>query len=271
VVHKPKNIPFMFVHINKTGGSSIIRMLRSRCTKEYTEEHWGTDHRTFHATALSHIDHFSRKSWDRAYTFAIVRHPLARQVSNFFFLASMCENNKERCRSRYIPEEVMGEKMDLLTDMEKIKAFHQWIGDLYEAYPPGSPDQYLFGSLGHGNEATISFNNTQTSWLIDEKDEIVVDNIFHLEDLSKNMAALTESIPCLGNKDKDGSNYYDDAEVSRMLKEEKTHVDMIHSNAAPKYPDYTKFTKNKKTIRIMEDVFDVDYKNFGYKKYESTL
>jgi len=159
----------------------------------------------------------------------------------------------------------MGEKMDLLTDKEKILAFHQWMGNLYEAHPPGSPDQYLIGSLGHGNEAILSFNNTQTSWLIDEKDEIVVDNIFHLEDLSKNMATLTEAIPCLGNKDENESNYYDDAKVSRTLKEEKTHVDMIHSNTTPKYPDYKKFTKNEKTQRIMKELFDVDYKNFGYE------
>jgi len=261
-VRRLRKIPFMFVHINKTGGSSIIRMLESRCSSEYVTEKWGGNHRTFHATALSHIDHFSRTSWDSAYTFAIVRHPLARQVSNFFFLANMCEENEKICNERGIPDNVRGENMNRLTNKEKIKAFHNWMRHLYYEYPPGSADQYLLGSLGHGNEDNLSFNSTQTSWLVDEKDKIAVKDIFRLEDLSTNMTKLLKLIPCLNNQDQPKNNK--DSQISRMLKKEETHVDMIHSNAAPKYPDYKLFTKNKNTQRIMKEIFAVDYKNFGY-------
>ena len=139
-------------------------MLRKKCKKEYIQERWGEGHRSFHSTARSYIDHYGRKSWDNAYTFAVVRHPLARQVSNFFFLAETSfkkggggKNNK-----------VQDVQISLLPDEVKIQAFHEWISELYLAYPPGSPDHYLFGSKGVGNEEFESFNSTQTSWMTDE-------------------------------------------------------------------------------------------------------
>ena len=85
-------IPFFFIHINKTGGSSLITMLNDHCKEEYFREKWetnnGYNHRSFHSTAHSYIERHGRAVWDEAYSFAVVRHPLARQVSNFFFLLS---------------------------------------------------------------------------------------------------------------------------------------------------------------------------------------
>ena len=85
-------IPFFFIHINKTGGSSLIAMLNDHCKNEYVREKWetnnGYNHRSFHSTAHSYIERHGRAVWDQAYSFAVVRHPLARQVSNFFFLLS---------------------------------------------------------------------------------------------------------------------------------------------------------------------------------------
>jgi len=78
------------------------------------------------------------------------------------------------------------------------------------------------------------------------------------------MDKLTASIPCLGNEDDNENSSYDETGVSRMVKEEENDVDMIHANATPKYPDYKLFTKNKKTQRIMKELFAVDYTNFGY-------
>merc|ERR1711920_585807 len=132
-------ISFLFVHINKTGGTSLFDMFRQRCADELIKsEAFDSGGRSFHATATAFIDHFGRDTWEKAYTFAIVRHPLARQVSDFFFLAKMCTKNKKKCEDRFIPERVRGDNMLSLSDDEKIQAFHDWISVLYKNYPPGS-------------------------------------------------------------------------------------------------------------------------------------
>jgi len=97
------DIPFFLVHINKTGGTSPIRMLDEHCSPaEYATEEWttaaGLKHRSSHSTARSYIARHGRRAWDRAYTFAVVRHPLARQVPNFFFLAANCAEAPDPAR-----------------------------------------------------------------------------------------------------------------------------------------------------------------------------
>jgi len=252
VGHQTRAIPFLFVHINKTGGSSMISMFGKYCRREYVSNKWGNGHRSFHSTAVSYIDHYGKDTWNTAYTFAVVRHPLARQVSNYFFLAGRCNQMMRQntaCEERKIQQRVRGSKMNELTDEEKIDAFHEWIQDLYKSFPPTSSDNYLFGSRGHGNEEMLSFNSTQTSWVVDENDKISVDKIFHLESLDENMHKLIKAIPCLQNSQKEKEN----------------KVVMEHTNETPKYPDYKLFAKNKRTNQIMKEVFAVDYKNFGYE------
>jgi len=237
-------IPFLFVHINKTGGTSLIRMFEERCEEEYYGGQWWDEndnfHRAFHATAHAYIEYYGSETWNDAYTFAVVRHPLARQVSNFFFLASNgCSKNADKCEERLIP------KIDLssMTDEEKMDVFHEWILNVYNTFPPGSTDHYRFGAAGHGNEVYDTFSSTQTSWLVDPDGTIVVKEIFHLETLSNDMSKLAENIPCLKNGP----------------------LEMDHSNKTPNYPDYMLFARNKKTRRIINEVFADDFKNFAYK------
>ena len=72
-----ENPPFLFVHINKTGGTSLISMFNERCEDEYWGGDWfdenGDHHRSFHATAHAYIEQYGRKAWDEAYTFSVVR------------------------------------------------------------------------------------------------------------------------------------------------------------------------------------------------------
>mmetsp|Transcript_9566 Transcript_9566/g.14003 ORF Transcript_9566/g.14003 Transcript_9566/m.14003 type:complete len:380 (+) Transcript_9566:1-1140(+) len=249
------NRRILFVHINKAGGSSMIQMLQKHCSDCcYQSAKWKDDddgvlHRTFHLTAHAHIVHYGRSVWNDAVTFAIVRHPLARQVSNFFFLLHQSEITKRPQRNtnndRLIPTD--GSVTSESPDEVKIRAFHEWIANLYEAYPNG---HYLFGSKGHGNEVYLTFNATQTSWLVDETGQaIVVERVIQLEELSNSNSSLSsllgDLLPCLNNTTSVG--------------------EMSHINPTPPYPHYTKFKDNATTNRIMKEVYAVDYANFGYE------
>eukprot|EP00536_Pseudo-nitzschia_multiseries_P009753 jgi/Psemu1/288658/fgenesh1_pg.282_\ len=236
--------PFLFVHINKTGGTSLISMFSERCGEEYWGGQWldsdGGFHRAFHSTAHAYIEKYGREAWDNAYTFTVVRHPLARQVSNFFFLASMgCEKRNSKCEERLIPTL----DLDSMSDEEKIEAFHEWIVKLYNAFPPGSPEHYRFGAAGHGNEVYDTFGATQTSWNVDANGDMVVKHFFKLEELSKDISELADNIPCLKNG------------PLNMAKENKTS----------KYPNFMLFAKDEQTKNIINEVFADDFRNFGYK------
>ena len=255
-----------FVHIPKTGGSSMVKMLSDRCSKShgddsgepntmvYKKEKWvddnGVQHRTFHLTAHAHIERYGRPQWDNAYTFAIVRHPLARQVSSFFyyFRGKDCKRFG-RWKKRRIPALCLDE----MSDEDKINAFHKWISRLHSLYPPDHPEHYLFGTNGHGNEVYKTFGSTQTSWLLDDHDDkhnssssssssIAVKDVFKLEELSGDVSKLSGNIPCLGSLEK-----------------------MYRKNTTPTYPDYMLFAENKRTNKIINEVFADDFTNFNYE------
>jgi len=235
--------PFLFVHINKTGGTSLISMFSERCEEEYWGEQWldseGEYHRAFHATAHAYIAKYGREAWDKAYTFTVVRHPLARQVSNFFFLASMgCDTPNNKCEERLIP--VLD--FDSMTDDEKIEAFTEWIVKLYDTFPPGSPEHYRFGAAGHGNEVYDTFGASQTSWNVDANGKMVTKDFYKLEELSKDISVLANKIPCLKNGP----------------------LDMAKKNKTSKYPDFMLFAKDERTKKIINEVFADDFKIFGY-------
>lgn len=151
------------------------------------------------------------------------------------------------CRERLIKPRIDGVPLSDLPDEDKIEVFHKWIKRLYDNYPPGNEEHYLFGSRGWGNEDSDLFNATQTSWVADDFDAIAVKRIFKLEDLSDDMSQLAEAIPCLKHDLEDGQK-----------------VELIHENTTPKYPNFMLFAKNKKTNAILREVYAPDFQNFGY-------
>ena len=75
-IRKPKKFRqrhfdnFIFIHINKTGGSSIVKALNLFLQ---------------HQTALEKIAEVGQQKWDNSYTFAFVRNPWDKVVSHFHY------------------------------------------------------------------------------------------------------------------------------------------------------------------------------------------
>ncbi len=61
---------FIFIHINKTGGSSIEKALNIPFE---------------HLTALEKIEQIGQADWDRKFTFAVVRNPWDKVVSHYHY------------------------------------------------------------------------------------------------------------------------------------------------------------------------------------------
>jgi chondroitin 4-sulfotransferase 11 len=61
---------FIFIHINKTGGSSVEKALRLPLE---------------HKTALEKIEEIGREQWEKKFSFAVVRNPWDKVVSHFHY------------------------------------------------------------------------------------------------------------------------------------------------------------------------------------------
>lgn len=61
---------FVFIHINKTGGTSIAKALNIPPK---------------HNTALEKIEEIGRKEWNDRFTFAVVRNPWDKVVSHYYY------------------------------------------------------------------------------------------------------------------------------------------------------------------------------------------
>lgn len=67
----------IFIHVIRTGGTSIGQALRIPLTPPYTEK--------AHRTASETKEHIGKEKWDKGFKFSIVRNPFDRAVSIFHF------------------------------------------------------------------------------------------------------------------------------------------------------------------------------------------
>jgi len=61
---------FVFIHINKTGGTSVERALKILCE---------------HKTALEKIEEIGWRNWNKKLTFTVIRNPWDKVVSHYHF------------------------------------------------------------------------------------------------------------------------------------------------------------------------------------------
>lgn len=69
---------FVFIHINKTGGTSIAKALNIPPK---------------HNTALEKIEEMGRKEWDARFSFAVVRNPWDKVVSHYYYRIQTNQTN----------------------------------------------------------------------------------------------------------------------------------------------------------------------------------
>ncbi|WP_198011359.1 sulfotransferase family 2 domain-containing protein [Synechococcus sp. PCC 7335] len=69
---------FVFIHINKTGGTSVAKALNIP---------------TIHRTALEKIEEIGREEWNRRFTFAVVRNPWDKVVSHYHYRVQTDQTN----------------------------------------------------------------------------------------------------------------------------------------------------------------------------------
>jgi len=78
-LHKGEIKDYIFVHINKTAGTSIIKVIGKPFRK--------------HLTAKEIIKTIGQKKWDNAYKFTVIRNPWGKVVSQYKHNIKMNSNN----------------------------------------------------------------------------------------------------------------------------------------------------------------------------------
>jgi len=84
-VKQGDNLDYVFIHITKTGGTSITEVVGRVFRK--------------HLTVKEVIKYIGRKKWDNAYTFTVVRNPWAKVVSQYKFRT---KTNKSKMKEKPI-------------------------------------------------------------------------------------------------------------------------------------------------------------------------
>lgn len=164
---------FIFIHINKTGGSSVA---------------WALKLPFEHLTALEKIEIVGSKRWDKCLTFAIIRNPWDKIVSQYHY----------RLKTNQ-------------TDLKEIPiSFSEWI---YRAFGEKDPLYYDFPKMFM----------PQTEWIADADGRILVDEIVRFENLDEDFNRVMQklgkrvTLPHLRQSKHDHYRDYYDTETAAII------------------------------------------------------
>ena len=147
-----------------------------------------------HASAALWQRAFGPTAWADAFTFSIVRDPWSRLVSHWAFHLTA----RYPLDGGFLTREQRIESK--LNETRSIEHFRAWIRYATSSYPPGSAEEWRFTTHdAHGNEQAPGFNASQLSWLVNERGELLVDEVFTLETLEQRWPRLQSRICGLHN------------------------------------------------------------------------
>jgi hypothetical protein len=135
---------FIFIHINKTGGSSIEKALKLPSE---------------HKTAVEKIEEIGIASWERKFTFTVIRNPWDKVVSHYHYRV---QTNQTSLGIRPIN-------------------FNQWVWYTYENK---DPIYYDFPKMFM----------PQVDWITNNDEKILVNKIIHFENLEDEFKAVARRL-----------------------------------------------------------------------------
>ncbi|MCC7424387.1 MAG: sulfotransferase family 2 domain-containing protein [Planctomycetaceae bacterium] len=150
---------FVFIHVYKTGGTSISAALQPLCEP--------LDAHPFHLTAVEAIERLGPSVWRDYLSFAVVRNPWDWIVS----LYSWLRDNAAHDLSGFVRE--LG-----------FPGFVQWLDD-FAGGDRQPPSQH--GSWG-------DYRRPQTTWILDAGGRQIVDRVLRFERLAEDFAELQRDL-----------------------------------------------------------------------------
>ena len=154
IIKREANRPFIFIHINKTGGTSISRALKIR-RNPTTPINITKNHRT----AMQTKEVVGKEVWDKAYKFTVVRNPWSKVVSEYNYRVA---KNQNELSVKKIP-------------------FNDWVVRTYLEKDP----------FYHENPIWFM---PQVDWLIEEDQKIHMDYIARIENLKKDFKNICRDL-----------------------------------------------------------------------------
>ena len=173
ISHKHK---FIFIHIGKTGGTSVEKVLCERLDIDFedTKKNPRNGHWWKHAWAREVRDLFGSEIWEEYFTFAFVRNPYDMLLSLYSMYTQYPEYiNKEEHPKLYHPWNQFDDFKDLVISMRDKK------------HAPDEEWRLQLDKLGADNHMQVwnSLRNLQTKYLCNKHGDIMVDFVGRFENL----------------------------------------------------------------------------------------
>ena len=167
---------FIFIHIGKTGGTSVEKVLCERLDIDFenTKKNPRNGHWWKHAWAREVRDLFGSEIWEEYFTFAFVRNPYDMLLSLYSMYTQYPEYiNKEEHPKLYHPWNQFDDFKDLVISMRDKK------------HAPDEEWRLQLDKLGADNHMQVwnSLRNLQTKYLCNKHGDIMVDFVGRFENL----------------------------------------------------------------------------------------
>ena len=220
----------IFVHIPKTGGTTIRHHIEPLCLTPINKIHF---------TSKEVISKIGRKDWDDLFKMTCIRDPWSRLKSFYAYRKATIKNTgRKRKNKKFITKDAKGNKINL----------NEFIGYTYEFYKKGKhpsfPKEHNF-KLKLGD---------MTYALLDDRDELSFDHVIkfpHIEEGLKEILKIKDNFSSIENSKK----------LSKCLR--------FTSSARMKRTDYANEDKyTAESIEIISQMMKLEIELFNFVKPE---